>query len=283
MKTIGQFAKENDVTVKTLHHYEKMDLINPASVDEETGYRYYKDDQSLDLKIVLFMKDLGFSLSEIKKVLKEEYDEKSLLDFIVFKRKQANQDIDATSARLFKLDKMKSILEENDEQIPLKELIRLSESTLFTGTYGRGEFVEQAERAFHQARKEESPLCVIQMDLDHFHQVNQTHGYEVGDVVLKRTQDEIVQVLQESSYETLMQRKGGDEFTVIAKCKAIQVSNLTTKILNRVVGIDYSDVAEELKVSITAGIAILGKHNKSYADLQHEATIKLYEAKRNRR
>jgi diguanylate cyclase (GGDEF)-like protein len=120
------------------------------------------------------------------------------------------------------------------------------------------------------------------MDLDHFHQVNKNYGYEIGDLVLKRTQDEIVSVLQASKYETLMERKGGDEFTVLAHCSALQVSQLTTKILNRVVAIDYSDVAEDLKVSITAGMAALRKRTKSYADLLHQATIKLYEAKRNR-
>lgn len=283
MKTIGQFAKENKVTVKTLHHYEKMDLIKPSSVDEESGYRYYKEEQSLDLSIVLFMKELGFSLSEIRDVIQNQYDKDSLLEFVLFKKKQASQDIEATSNRLFRLDKMKSILENHEDKIPLKELIRMSKEELFTGMYGRGKFIEAAEKAFHQAKQEDHPLCVIQMDLDHFHQVNKNYGYEIGDLVLKRTQDEIVSVLQESKYETLMERKGGDEFTVLAHCSALQVSQLTTKILNRVVAIDYSDVAEDLKVSITAGMAALRKRTKSYADLLHEATIKLYEGKRNRK
>lgn len=69
MKTIGQFAKDNDITVKALHHYEKLELITPSEVDEETGYRYYDDSKSRDVRIVLFLKELGLSLSEIKDVL----------------------------------------------------------------------------------------------------------------------------------------------------------------------------------------------------------------------
>ena len=73
MKTIGQFAKENNVTIKTNHHYEKMDLINPSKVDDETGYRYYGENEALELRIVLFLKELGLSLSEIKKVLNNDF------------------------------------------------------------------------------------------------------------------------------------------------------------------------------------------------------------------
>lgn len=38
---IGEFSKLCGVTVKTLHHYEKLGLITPSKVDPWTGYRYY--------------------------------------------------------------------------------------------------------------------------------------------------------------------------------------------------------------------------------------------------
>lgn len=46
MIQIGQFAKVNNVTVKTLHHYEKIGLLLPVNVDQSTGYRFYSDAQS---------------------------------------------------------------------------------------------------------------------------------------------------------------------------------------------------------------------------------------------
>lgn len=282
MKTIGQFAKANNVTVKTLHHYEKLDLINPTKVDDNTGYRYYSDEARVHLHTILFLKDLGFSLSEIKEVMQSHYDVATLLEFIEFKKKQATQDMNTTSDRLHKLDTMETILKQTDGKNQIKELIEMSEDALFTGNYGRGDFIEAAEKTFNKAKQEKTPLSIIQMDLDHFHQVNKTYGYDIGDIVLQRTQDEIMSVLQASKHETLLQRKGGDEFTVLVNCTGLAVSKLTTNILNAVVNVDYSDVAENLSVSITAGIASMTRKNKSYADLMHEATIKLYESKRNR-
>ena len=62
MKQIGEFANENQVTVKALHHYEKLGLISPAKVDEFSGYRYYDEAQSTQLKVITYLKSLGFSI-----------------------------------------------------------------------------------------------------------------------------------------------------------------------------------------------------------------------------
>ncbi len=115
-----------------------------------------------------------------------------------------------------------------------------------------------------------------------FHDLNKKYGYDIGDIVLRRTTDEIISVLNESKHNSLMERKGGDEFSVLVNVNPKDASQLATKILNRIVSVDYSDVADNLKVSITAGIAGLRKRTKSYSELMHDATIKLYEAKRRR-
>lgn len=62
---IGEFSKLCGVTVKTLHHYEKLGLIAPAEVDPWTGYRYYRVDQMQTMQTIGHLKELGFSLEEI--------------------------------------------------------------------------------------------------------------------------------------------------------------------------------------------------------------------------
>lgn len=62
---IGEFSKLCGVTVKTLHHYEKLGLITPQRVDEWTGYRYYHVSQLQTMETIRRFKDLGFSLEEI--------------------------------------------------------------------------------------------------------------------------------------------------------------------------------------------------------------------------
>lgn len=176
------------------------------------------------------------------------------------------------------------MLESNtDDKLDIKELIDMGKEELFTGKYGRGKFIEESEKLFDKAKENKTKLSVVQLDLDMFHKLNQTYGYDVGDIVLERTQDEIVSILQECSYETLLERRGGDEFSITVCASTREASMLSTKILNRVKDVDYSDVADKLKVYITAGISGLTKKSESYTQLVHEATMELYKAKRNKR
>lgn len=63
---IGDFSKEVNVPVKTLRYYDEINLFKPIEVDLFTGYRYYSDEQIDDIKVILELKNLGFSLEEIK-------------------------------------------------------------------------------------------------------------------------------------------------------------------------------------------------------------------------
>lgn len=68
MLTIGQFSKTCMVTVKTLHHYDKIGLIHPARIDAETGYRFYSMKQVSQMLLIQRLKRYGFSLTEIREM-----------------------------------------------------------------------------------------------------------------------------------------------------------------------------------------------------------------------
>ena len=65
---IGEFSKLMQITVKTLRHYEQLGLLLPHEVDVSTGYRYYSLEQIQRLNGILHLKNLGFSLEEIKDI-----------------------------------------------------------------------------------------------------------------------------------------------------------------------------------------------------------------------
>lgn len=69
MYLINEVAKMHRVTKRTLLHYERIGIFKPYHVDEKTGYRYYTYDQFPFLKQIIYLKDLGFSLDEIKILL----------------------------------------------------------------------------------------------------------------------------------------------------------------------------------------------------------------------
>lgn len=64
---IGEFSKLVNVPVKTLRYYDEINLFKPQEIDLFSGYRYYSEKQINDLKVILSLKDVGFSLEEIKK------------------------------------------------------------------------------------------------------------------------------------------------------------------------------------------------------------------------
>lgn len=69
--TVKQVAKLSGVSVRTLHHYDDIGLLKPAAVGAN-GYRYYGRDELLRLQQILFHRELGFPLDEIRRVLDAE-------------------------------------------------------------------------------------------------------------------------------------------------------------------------------------------------------------------
>lgn len=69
MYLIGQFSKIARLTVKTLHHYDTIDLLKPAKIGEN-NYRYYTEEQLHYCRKIEELKKLDFTLEEIKSILK---------------------------------------------------------------------------------------------------------------------------------------------------------------------------------------------------------------------
>ena len=70
MYHIKEAAQLSGVSVKTLHHYDKIGLLVPLK--SENGYRTYSQDDLERLQVILYYKYLGFSLEKIAELLKED-------------------------------------------------------------------------------------------------------------------------------------------------------------------------------------------------------------------
>ena len=69
MKTVKKVSDLTGVSVRMLHHYDKMGLLTPAKVSD-SGYRLYDEENLMELQQILFFKELDFSLKEIKSIIK---------------------------------------------------------------------------------------------------------------------------------------------------------------------------------------------------------------------
>ena len=68
MFTVKQLSKLAGVTPRTLHHYDEIGLLKPSRVGEN-GYRYYGEESVLRLQQILFYRELGMPLEDIKKIM----------------------------------------------------------------------------------------------------------------------------------------------------------------------------------------------------------------------
>jgi DNA-binding transcriptional MerR regulator len=69
--TVKKLAKLSGVTVRTLHHYDEVNLLKPA-YHGRNGYRHYEEEQLLLLQQILFYKRLGFELQKIRTIIKSD-------------------------------------------------------------------------------------------------------------------------------------------------------------------------------------------------------------------
>lgn len=116
MLKIGDFAQKFGVSIKTVRYYESVGLIVPGYIDLYTGYRYFNENNVQRMEEILALKDLGFSLTEIKNFKVSEVQEK-IKDYkikVINIQKQINQ-LQEISLKGKEVLKMKRFI--NDERV----------------------------------------------------------------------------------------------------------------------------------------------------------------------
>ncbi|TDT63597.1 Hg(II)-responsive transcriptional regulator [Fonticella tunisiensis] len=112
--TIGQVAKGANVNIETIRYYEKMGLI-PEPPRTESGYRLFSLEAIERIKFIKRAKELGFTLSEIKKLLDisdgQEFDCQDVQRFAFQKLKEIE-------LKIHDLEKIKAILQDLSQKCP---------------------------------------------------------------------------------------------------------------------------------------------------------------------
>ncbi|BCJ95829.1 MerR family transcriptional regulator [Anaerocolumna cellulosilytica] len=75
MFKIGEFSKLTQVSIRMLRYYDETGLLKPAETDKFTSYRLYTSEQIPVLNKIIFLRDLGFNVSEISNMLMRWSDE----------------------------------------------------------------------------------------------------------------------------------------------------------------------------------------------------------------
>lgn len=89
--SIGEFSQVARVSVKALRLYHERGLLRPDFIDPESGYRYYSVDQIYETQVIRMLKDIGFSLSEIKEVLDDCEGDEAVIDRLKRKKLELHE------------------------------------------------------------------------------------------------------------------------------------------------------------------------------------------------
>lgn len=117
--SVKQLAQLAGVSIRTLHHYDQIGLLAPAT-KAESGYRYYGKAELLRLQQILFYKELKYPLKQIKAILDNpDFD---LMDSLEQQRQQILQEADRLQQLLVTIDKTIVGLQNQTQMITDEEL-----------------------------------------------------------------------------------------------------------------------------------------------------------------
>lgn len=163
------------------------------------------------------------------------------------------------------------ILEQN------RELERLASIDPLTGVCNRRCFMESGQREFSRARRYGQQLCLMQMDLDHFKQVNDTYGHAAGDEVLRVFAANCRQGLREHD---LLGRLGGEEFAVVLPATDLDGACQVAERFREIVAEIKLFVDEKLiRFTVSIGVAQSTPEDRDVEALLRRADEALYLAK----
>ncbi|GAB1824115.1 MerR family transcriptional regulator [Herbidospora sp. RD11066] len=111
MYGIGDFARIGRVSVRMLRHYDALGLLTPARVDPATGYRSYEAAQLSRLNRLVALKDLGFTLQQIRGVLDDKVGVAELQGMLRLRRAELEAQVLADGIRLRGVEARLQIIE----------------------------------------------------------------------------------------------------------------------------------------------------------------------------
>jgi DNA-binding transcriptional MerR regulator len=121
---VGDFAQLGRVSAKMLRHYDEIGLLQPASVDPHTGYRYYRAEQLARLNRIVVLKELGFTLQQIGLMLDEALSVEHLEGLLRHRHAEVERQIDTERQRLARISARLTQIAQEGQQPRYEVVVR---------------------------------------------------------------------------------------------------------------------------------------------------------------
>ena len=135
--------------------------------------------------------------------------------------------------------------------------LMLANVDFLTGALSRRHFLDVAEQEFSRSKRYNLPLMVMMLDLDHFKQINDQHGHDAGDAVLREFVQIVRAVLRESD---VIGRLGGEEFAVLLPNTVRDGGQaLAERVVELVRDSPVHIASQPIQYTVSIGVSCLGR------------------------
>lgn len=148
-----------------------------------------------------------------------------------------------------------------------------------TMVYNHRYFHQRLQEECKKSQKENKPVSILMADIDYFKVYNDAYGHQQGDEIIKK----VVEVIEKTiKSKDILCRYGGEEFAVIMPDTNIEQGVVCAeKIRKKIVETEFDgeNILPEEKLTVSVGVAQLGKDNRDFKELIKAADSALYRAK----
>ena len=157
------------------------------------------------------------------------------------------------------------------------QLERQANTDVLTGLYNRRYLLDELTREHKRAHRYASTFTLMMLDLDHFKQLNDQHGHDIGDQALIKFSD----MLKDSTRQTdVLGRFGGEEFLILLpETQVKDAERLAKRILTRCQTIALQTPTKELHFSVSIGLTEFQQADQELQQVIKRADEALYKAK----
>lgn len=160
----------------------------------------------------------------------------------------------------------------------VKELEHLALHDMLTDLPNRSLVEDRLQQGIHIAKREKKVISFMMIDLNRFKEVNDKHGHDAGDSLLKQVALRLQRVLRQSDTAG---RLGGDEFAIVLPSTDAAGAMKVAEKLLKVMEPSFKIGDSTLGCACSIGIAVYPQHGEDVAGLCRSADMAMYAAKRS--
>lgn len=124
MFTVGEFSQLAQVSKRLLRYYDEIGLLKPMHTDRFTSYRYYSAEQMSHLNRILALKDLGFSLDQIQRIVRENVSTDEIHGMLLLKKAEIEQQVQGELQRIRTIESRLQAIRNAEASRPLNVVLK---------------------------------------------------------------------------------------------------------------------------------------------------------------